>query len=596
MTKDPRPTPIWTRTVALALTALLLLSAHPGSTAAQPETLPPRYEVEPLPQGGPPRNVPGTENQIIVYHAETGTTELIPLPAAIDMPDAASVPGRSDSLAPTLLPEAFGSLSLVGSPTDWPWRGNVKLFRTFPSGVVSDCSGVLVDSMHVLTAGHCVWTFISSRCNPPDTACWASSMRVIPAYDNGSTPFGEANFANLLAWTAWTEDENYDWDIAMIELNRPLGALTGWYGYGYNNDDSFFTGGNIFRSTGYPAESPYDGEEMYTWAGTFDRTETYGFIHTNYSFGGQSGSGVYRDDSNRIVYGALSHGHDAIPETVYTRITSASFPTFGNWIADNTPDTVDLIPLDVNVLPDTYDRGDPLTTLNYLIHNGSEATWNNNVDLGVYLSTNDSISTSDRQISTRSWSGSLAAKASIRINAGAPLPSIPADICGAWPGGSVYWLGIVLNIADSNTSNNDTSGWDAALIQINACDYYEVDDTWSQASWLYNGQPQTHDIVPVNDVDWAKFTLSGRRGVQLETAGSSGDTRMWLYDSSLTEIDFDDDDGEGYFSRIDTCLPAGTYYVMIDEYNRDAKVYDYTLALTAGTCEKVYLPLVLHGD
>ena len=115
MSTDSRPAPIWTRVVALALAALLLLSAHPSSTAAaQPEALPPRYEVKPLPQGDPPRNVPGTENQIIVYNAGTGTTELFPLPAAIDMPDAASVPGRFDPLATALLPEDFGSLSLVG--------------------------------------------------------------------------------------------------------------------------------------------------------------------------------------------------------------------------------------------------------------------------------------------------------------------------------------------------------------------------------------------------------------------------------------------------------------------------------------------------
>ena len=594
------PSPIWMRTAALLLAALLLVCAYPGLSAATPAgDKPPQYEVEPLPQGGPPRNVPGTENQIIVYNAETGTTEVMPLPAALDLPDAASVPGRFDPAATTLVPEVFSDLSPVSSPADWPWRGHVKLLRTFPSGVVSDCSGVLVDPMHVLTAGHCVYTFVSGRCTPPATSCWASSIRVIPAYDNGSTPYGEANYANLLAWTAWTVDENYDWDIAMIALNRPVGALTGWYGYGYNNNDTFFTGGNTFRSSGYPAEFPYNGEEMYTWAGTFDQVETYGLIHTNYSYGGQSGSGVYRDDSNRTVYGALSHGHDAIPETVYTRITQTSFETFGNWIAENTPNTVDLVPLDVNISPATYDRGDPLTSLNYLIHNNSEATWNSTVNMGVYLSSDDWISTSDQQISSRSWSGSLAPKASIRINAGTPLPSIPSDLCGTWPGGSDYWIGIVLNVSDADTNNNDTSGWDAAAIHINACDYYEVDDTWSQARWLYDSAPQTHDIIPANDVDWARFSLSGLRGVRLETWGSSGDTRMWLYDNSLTQIDYDDDGGAGTFSLIDTCLPGGTYYVKIDEYGQNDKIYDYVLSLTTGfgsvgTCEGIYLPEVLR--
>jgi V8-like Glu-specific endopeptidase len=557
----------------------------------------PGLEEEAPPLGTPPLNGTGTENQIVVYHAHTGTTEYLPLAPAIDMPDAASAPGHFDPPETQLyLPNDFGSLSLITNPSDWPWRGHVKLIRTFPTGIVSECSGVLVDSKHVLTAGHCVYTFTSERCNPPDTSCWASSIRVIPAYANGNTPYGETNFANLWAWTAWTVDHNYDWDIAMIELDRPVGALTGWYGYGYNNTDTFFTGGNTFRSTGYPVESPYDGELMYTWSGTFDRVETYGLIHTDYSYGGQSGSGVYRDDSNYIVYGALSHGHDAIPETVYTRITASSFTTFQDWIAIGTPDTVDLVPLDVNVSPGTFDRGDPLSTLSYFIHNCSEAAWNGDVDLGVYLSTNDTISTYDTEIDSRSWNGSLAAKGSIRINASLPLPSIPDDICGTYPGGSDYWVGVVLNTADADTTNNDTSGWDAAAIHINACDAYENDDSWSQASWLHDGLPQTHDIIPASDVDWARFTLYEHSTVTLETAGLTGDTRMWLYSSALEEIAYDDDGGAGYFSRIYTALPPGTYYVKVDEYDNDDKIEGYELHFDAGPSETIYLPLLLSGD
>ena len=50
----------------------------------------------------------------------------------------------------------------------------------------------------------------------------------------------------------------------------------------------------------------------------------------------------------------------------------------------------------------------------------------------------------------------------VPLNAGAPLPSIPADLCGAWPGGTTYWIGLIANVTDANTSNNDTSGYDAA--------------------------------------------------------------------------------------------------------------------------------------
>ncbi|MGD1993923.1 MAG: trypsin-like serine protease [Anaerolineae bacterium] len=587
---------------ALMFAVGVCAASAPGSQAA-PRALPrddrppdPDSEVETIPIWTPPRNGGGTENQIVVYHADTGTTEQIPLPAAVDPPGGASMPGHFAPLeTQRILPQDFNALSLVTNPSAWPWSVHVKLIRTFPTGIVSECSGVLVDSKHVLTAGHCVYTFVSERCNSPDTSCWASSIRVIPAYENGDAPFGETNFANLLAWTAWTVDQNFDWDIAMIELDRPVGAVTGWYGLGYQDDDTFFTGGNTFRSTGYPVESPYDGQLMYTWSGTFDRVETYGLIHTDYSYGGQSGSGVYRDDSNRIVYGALSHGHDAIPETVYTRITASSFTSFVDWITAHMPDTVDLVALDTNVSPTTFDRGDPLTALNYLIHNYSEAAWNGNVDVSVRLSTNDYISTSDTEIDARSWNGSLASRESIRINAGGGLPSIPGDICGTYPGGSDYWIGVILDTADANMGNNDTSGWDAAAIHVNACDAYENDDTWSQASSLYDGLAQTHDIIPATDVDWATFTLAERSLVILETEGLSGDTRMWLYDSGLWEIDYDDDDGAGYFSRMQTMLPPGTYYVKVDEYGNNDKIHDYELHFYA-LSEISFVPLVLSED
>jgi V8-like Glu-specific endopeptidase len=547
--------------------------------------------VETIPIWTPPRNGAGTENRIVVYHADTGTTEQIPLPAAVDLPDAASMPGHFDrpQMERSFAPDDFSALSLVTDPAAWPWSVHVKLIRTFPTGIVSECSGVLIDSKHVLTAGHCVYTFVSERCNAPDTSCWASSIRVIPAYENGDAPFGETNFANLLAWTNWTVSQDYDWDIAMIELDRPIGALVGWYGLGYNDNDTFFTGGDTFRSTGYPVESPYNGQRMYTWAGTFDRVETYGLIHTDYSYGGQSGSGVFPDDPY-IVYGALSHGHDSIPETVYTRVTAGTYTTFNDWITDHMPDTVDLVALDTNVSSTTFDRGDLLTGLEYLIHNYSEAAWSGSAGVSVRLSTNDFISTMDTEIDAQSWTGSLASRQSARITAGGP-PSIPDELCVADPGGSDYWIGVILDTADADTSNNDTSGWDAAQIHINACDAYENDDTWDQASWLYAGLPQTHDIVSARDIDWAKFTLAEGAVVTLETRGLSGDTRMWLYDDSdlVNPIEFDDDDGAGYFSRIDVELGPGTYYVKVDEYGNNDKIYNYQLRLEI----RVYLPLVL---
>jgi len=60
---------------------------------------------------------------------------------------------------------------------------------------------------------------------------------------------------------------------------------------------------------------------------------------------------------------------------------------------------------------------------------------------------------------------------------------------------------------------------------------------------------------------------------------------MWLYDNGLNELEYDDDDGAGAFSRIDRlcdvdALPTGTYYVKIDEFGNNAEIPSYDVSFT----------------
>jgi hypothetical protein len=116
-----------------------------------------------------------------------------------------------------------------------------------------------------------------------------------------------------------------------------------------------------------------------------------------------------------------------------------------------------------------------------------------------------------------------------------------------------------------------------------SADSYEPDDSSGQASLIFDGNPQDHSICPVGDEDWVRFTLSEESGIALETSGSIGDTEMWLYNSSLTQLDYDDDDGDGYFSYIEracgvNALPVGTYYVKVGEYAEDEEIESYQIA------------------
>ncbi len=116
-------------------------------------------------------------------------------------------------------------------------------------------------------------------------------------------------------------------------------------------------------------------------------------------------------------------------------------------------------------------------------------------------------------------------------------------------------------------------------------DAYEPDDSSGAASPISSGSPQTHTIYPVGDEDWVTFTLASESQIELETSGSTGDTRMWLYDAALTELEFNDDGGAGLFSFIDRvcgvdALPAGTYYVKVDEYGDNHAIPPYEISYT----------------
>jgi len=131
--------------------------------------------------------------------------------------------------------------------------------------------------------------------------------------------------------------------------------------------------------------------------------------------------------------------------------------------------------------------------------------------------------------------------------------------------------------------------WINSIISTGVPDQYEEDDASSQANWIYGGSPQTHSISPADDADWFKFSLSTESQVTIETSGSSGDSRMWLKDTGLFHIEYDDNDGNGLFSRIDRmceedALPPGTYYVRIESQANNHEIPTYNISLTVTTC------------
>jgi V8-like Glu-specific endopeptidase len=304
---------------ARALGAISLLAALPGcgsSTEREtPQTTPPasgEYPLSPddprailepeylnVPEDTAPHraassaaNVP-TDESGITYDVATGEVRTLndAQPSAGAPSSAASGPeyrGSIDAALTQAKDSTVGkaeqamvlppdSRQPISDTLAWPWRANVKQYATWPNGSQSGCSGTIVSSKYVLTAGHCVYNH--------GRGGWATSIRVIPALNGTYMPFGDAWSANLVSNKGWVNNDASDCDYGMIVLDRRVGNVTGWTGFNVWNSNS-----GQFRLAGYPEDKgyiwPYYGYGTVQWANSQE------LWHQADTYEGQSGGGM----------------------------------------------------------------------------------------------------------------------------------------------------------------------------------------------------------------------------------------------------------------------------------------------------------------
>lgn len=126
-----------------------------------------------------------------------------------------------------------------------------------------------------------------------------------------------------------------------------------------------------------------------------------------------------------------------------------------------------------------------------------------------------------------------------------------------------------------------TVGWTEST-PVPQGDSFESDDTPAAAKGIANGESQNRSIHVAGDVDWATFSIgaNGASGIRLETAGSVGDTEMWLYgpNDPTNLVAYDSGASSGGFARLGvSALGPGTYFVRVTELGNNGTLSAYSL-------------------
>ncbi len=195
------------------------------------------------------------------------------------------------------------------------------------NGIGYRCSAASIGNYAVWTAGHCVHSG-----NPKDpNGGWSTKVVFVPAYKDGSAPYGQWPASHLWTRTAWYNGgslcEDMGGAVLFLQGGKKISQAVGWLGFAWN-----WSRYQLWHALGYPVAAPFNGRRLFDSQGSFAYTDPYlkcnplphaiGSDQTGGCSGGpwiwRFGTGNYLNGNNSYRYIKPNH-----PEEIYS-------PYFGN--------------------------------------------------------------------------------------------------------------------------------------------------------------------------------------------------------------------------------------------------------------------------
>lgn len=463
-----------------------------GLYEERPSSLPTDLPV-PMPNPDLEKAKQAPPGHVLWHNIETGETELIKVVSG-PLDDTFGKNGTSwaglfgEDPSEDDYPRTFNTMELAASPSTFPRSAACRLRMQFTdtnnNQWVFVGSGHMIDAETVITAGHCVYTdsFVDSNGITRVVNDWADWVEVFPGSHQGTDNWGRADSTWVGAFTGWTEDGNWDWDIGVIRVSRAVGMLSGWkpWSWGYSCS---WAQGQFYYNFSFPSENCngndgngnplHNGADMYYMDGQFDSCNG-NQLHINTTagcltavWGGQSGSAFYYkdDDDVRRVHAITSNSN---------RTTSANAPkiweSMSDWIADTVIPAARGSAFDLQALylrneggleeGDSVDAGSTISDMKITTANATNGTDSGTWYVDLYISTDDTINTNDTLLETQSYTWNYSAMQEVNVALG--NFDLPIGLSTG-----TYWIGARLDSSTDNSSgNNETSGWDAFEINV----------------------------------------------------------------------------------------------------------------------------------